>query len=80
LPQARISNADWHFVLARLLWLTYLSTVVESRGAPLNIKFIPLAAFILVSLPFARNAQGTILGAKEGVAAGETAAEQFAQC
>jgi hypothetical protein len=40
----------------------------------MKIKFLPVAAFVLVSLPFAAHAQGTIRGAEEGAAAGDRAA------
>jgi hypothetical protein len=40
----------------------------------MKIKFLPVAALVLVSLPFAAYAQGTIRGAEEGAAAGDRAA------
>ena len=40
----------------------------------MKIKFLPVAAFVLVSLPLAAQAQGTVRGAEEGAAAGERAA------
>ena len=40
----------------------------------MKIKFLPIAAFVLVGLPFAAQAQGTVRGAEQGAAAGERAA------
>jgi len=40
----------------------------------MKIKFLPVAAFVLASLPLAAHAQGTVRGAEEGAAAGERAA------
>jgi hypothetical protein len=40
----------------------------------MKIKFLPVAALVLVSLPLAAHAQGTVRGAQEGAAAGERAA------
>jgi Protein of unknown function (DUF1236) len=40
----------------------------------MKIKFLPVAAFVLVSLPLAAHAQGTLRGAEEGAAAGDRAA------
>jgi hypothetical protein len=40
----------------------------------LKIKFLPVAAFVVASLPLAAHAQGTVRGAEEGAAAGERAA------
>ena len=40
----------------------------------MKMKYLPVAAFMLVSLPFAAYAQGTVRGAQEGAAAGERAA------
>lgn len=40
----------------------------------MKIKFLPVAALVLVSVPFAAYAQGTIRGAEEGAAAGDRAA------
>src|SRR5215831_6462611 len=40
----------------------------------MKMKCLPIAAFMLVSLPFAAYSQGTVRGADEGVAAGERAA------
>jgi hypothetical protein len=40
----------------------------------MKIKFLPVAAFALMSLPLAAHAQGTVRGAEEGAAAGERAA------
>ena len=40
----------------------------------MKIKFLPVAAFVLASLPMAAYAQGTVRGAEEGAAAGERAA------
>ena len=38
------------------------------------MKILTVAAFVIVSLPFAAHAQGTIRGAEKGAAAGERAA------
>lgn len=40
----------------------------------MKIKFLPVAALVLVSVPVAASAQGTIRGAEEGAAAGDRAA------
>jgi len=40
----------------------------------MKIKTLAVATFVLVSLPFAAYAQGTIRGAEEGAAAGDRAA------
>jgi len=40
----------------------------------MKMKFLPVAAFVVVSLPFAAYAQGTFRGAEEGAAAGNRAA------
>jgi hypothetical protein len=40
----------------------------------MKMKCLPIAAFMLVSLPFAAYPQGTVRGAEEGAAAGERAA------
>lgn len=40
----------------------------------MKIKFLPVAAFVLASLPLAASAQGTVRGAEEGAAAGDRAA------
>jgi hypothetical protein len=40
----------------------------------MKMKCLPVAAFMLVSLPFAAYAQGPVRGAEEGAAAGERAA------
>jgi hypothetical protein len=40
----------------------------------MKMKCFPVAAFMLVSLPFAAYAQGTVRGAEEGAAAGDRAA------
>jgi hypothetical protein len=40
----------------------------------MKIKTFAVATFIVVSLPFAAHAQGTIRGAEEGAAAGDRAA------
>ncbi len=40
----------------------------------MKMKCLPIAAFMLVSLPFAASAQGTFRGAEEGAAAGNRAA------
>src|SRR5215475_10825202 len=40
----------------------------------MKIKTLAVATFVVVSLPFAASAQGTIRGAEEGAAAGERAA------
>lgn len=40
----------------------------------MKIKFLPVAAFVLASMPLAAYAQGTVRGAEEGAAAGERAA------
>src|SRR5215831_8710452 len=40
----------------------------------MKMKCLPVAAFMLVSLPLAAYAQGTVRGAQEGAAAGERAA------
>jgi hypothetical protein len=40
----------------------------------MKMKCLPVAAFMLVSLPFAAYAQGTFRGAEEGAAVGDRAA------
>ena len=40
----------------------------------MKMKILTVATFVIVSLPFAAHAQGTIRGAEEGAAAGERAA------
>lgn len=40
----------------------------------MKMKYLPVAAFMLVSLPLAAYAQGTFRGAEEGAAAGNRAA------
>ena len=40
----------------------------------MKMKFLPAVAVVLVSLPLAAHAQGTVRGAEEGAAAGERAA------
>src|SRR5215468_5414130 len=40
----------------------------------MKMKILTVAAFVLVSLPLAAHAQGTVRGAEEGAAAGERAA------
>jgi len=40
----------------------------------MKMKTLAVATFVVVSLPFAAYAQGTIRGAEEGAAAGERAA------
>jgi hypothetical protein len=40
----------------------------------MKIKFLPVAALVLMSVPCATYAQGTIRGAQEGAAAGDRAA------
>ncbi|HLK81520.1 MAG TPA: DUF1236 domain-containing protein [Xanthobacteraceae bacterium] len=40
----------------------------------MKIKFLPVAALVLMSVPFAAYGQGTIRGAEEGAAAGDRAA------
>jgi Protein of unknown function (DUF1236) len=40
----------------------------------MKMKYLPVAAFMLMSLPFAAYAQGTVRGAEEGAAAGNRAA------
>jgi hypothetical protein len=45
-----------------------------SEGEIMKIKFLPVAAFVLASLPLAAYAQGTVRGAEQGAAAGERAA------
>jgi hypothetical protein len=40
----------------------------------MKIKFLPVAAFVLASLPLAAYAQGTVRGTEEGAAVGERAA------
>jgi len=52
----------------------YVAGGGQIGGAIMKIKFLPVAAFVLVSLPFAAHAQGTFRGAEEGAAAGERAA------
>src|SRR5712691_5225067 len=43
-------------------------------GVIMKMKYLPVAAFMLASLPFAAYAQGTVRGAEEGAAAGNRAA------
>jgi hypothetical protein len=40
----------------------------------MKMKILAVATFVILSLPFAAQAQGTIRGAEEGAAAGERAA------
>jgi hypothetical protein len=44
------------------------------EGAIMKIKTLAVATFVVVSLPLAAYAQGTIRGAEEGAAAGDRAA------
>jgi hypothetical protein len=46
----------------------------QIEGAIMKMKFLPVAAFIVASLPFAAYAQGTVRGAEDGAAAGDRAA------
>jgi hypothetical protein len=46
----------------------------EKEGAIMKIKTLAVATFVVVSLPLAAYAQGTIRGAEEGAAAGDRAA------
>jgi Protein of unknown function (DUF1236) len=48
--------------------------VITQEGAIMKIKTLAVATFVVVSLPFAAYAQGTIRGAEEGAAAGDRAA------
>jgi hypothetical protein len=47
---------------------------ITQEGAIMKTKTFAVATFILVSLPFAAYAQGTVRGAEDGAAAGDKAA------
>src|SRR6266851_8926664 len=51
----------------------YLGMITQ-EGAIMKMKILAVAAFVVVSLPFAAYPQGTFRGAEEGAAAGNRAA------
>jgi Protein of unknown function (DUF1236) len=64
-----------HFVSKWSHLLTiYVAGVNTQEGAIMKMKILAVATFVVVSLPFAAYAQGTIRGAEEGAAAGDRAA------
>src|SRR5215510_4362755 len=52
----------------------FTGTGDNRKEAIMKIKPFAVAAFVVVNLPFAAHAQGTIRGAEEGAAAGDRAA------
>jgi hypothetical protein len=48
--------------------------VNTQEGAIMKMRILAVATFVLVGLPFAAHAQGTVRGAEEGAAAGDRAA------
>jgi hypothetical protein len=62
-------------VTARPHFVRYLrGGRISKEGAIMKIKTFAVATFVVVSLPIAAYAQGTIRGAEEGAAAGDRAA------